>query len=175
MFPDNDRLLDLLGRPSEAARPPAAPEGLVIPADYADLAARLGAGVIDDHLRITVPDCPNPSFDLRQHIDDWRRALVDFREFGVVPDDYCRPGHELLAFTSTTDGVNLYWMATDGEPPEQWTVVLSDAGMDDWQQFDLPTSECLVAILTGDLRVDMLDHWLPRERHEFVEFAMPAV
>jgi hypothetical protein len=167
-----DELLD-----GERRRPPLdwqATEvavGAAIPADYRELIERIGAGVVDDWLRIYGPQPDNLYVDLAQIVRDRDEAWATFREYVDLPERYFADGHRLLAFASVEENWFLWHLVPD-VPPEQWGVVFVDADMEGWHDFDMNASACLYEVLTGAISLEYLENYFPGPRHQFTP--MPA-
>ncbi len=58
-------------------------------------------------------------------------------------------------FQRGVDAHYLYWHARSGVPADEWGVVVNDADVARWRDFDLSATESLYRLLRGDLAPDI--------------------
>jgi hypothetical protein len=143
-------------RPTEApsSRDLAQCEAILgrLPEDYKDYLRTYGTGCVADFIWIMNPSASNPNLNLLTHGE---RRLAAYREirgdegaefpYRLFPE----PGG-LLPFGLTDNGDTLFWRTLGS--PEDWTVVVSEARVPQYEEFALCTTAFLVAILRSAVR-----------------------
>ncbi|WP_157361877.1 SMI1/KNR4 family protein [Haloechinothrix halophila] len=143
-----------------------------LPSDYKRLVERYGAGVFDDFIWVYQPMYPTEALDI-----GWRNrnALETLRVIGAdqIPYSIEAGAEELLVWGGTETREECYWVKSDADP-ERWTVVLNDAGDDEWFSFEGSMSEFLVAALSGECGRDFFVDF-PSPRPIFSPDPLPVI
>jgi hypothetical protein len=127
--------------------------GAMLPSDYKALLDRTGPIIIDDWLCLYGPDRHDRNLDIASLVEDREEAWVSFREAGVdLPERYFTAGSRLLAFAAVESNY-FFWHAQPFTAPDDWSVVIVDADLEEWYEFDLSATECLYMILVGDIQL----------------------
>jgi hypothetical protein len=169
-----DRLVDLLDAPVRQAPYSwhAVEEaiGQPLPDDYKELIDRIGAVVVDEWLCLFGPDRSSRSSDIAALVDERERAWATFRGSGIeLPGRYFANGGRLLAFAAV-EANYFYWHAQDGVPAKDWGVVIVDADLEDWYEFDISATECLYKVLVGELQLEPFDDLFGGPMHRVEPF-----
>lgn len=169
-----DRLVDLLDVPvREAPYSWHAVEeaiGQPLPDDYKELIDRIGAVIVDEWLCLFGPDRSNRSSDIAALVDERERAWMTFRESGIeLPGRYFANGGRLLAFAAV-EANYFYWHAQDGVSTKDWGVVIVDADLEDWYEFDTSATECLYKVLVGEFQLEPFEDLFGGSTHRVQPF-----
>jgi hypothetical protein len=154
-------IIDLLSprpAPSELQWERAESEiGARVPRDYRSLVAGLGgASVLDESLCLFEPDGRVTFMDLANLVAQrdaaWEhtRASYDDDDDASLPDEYFSEGIRLIAFASV-EANYFYWIAKSGVPEADWGVLIVDADLVDWYEFDMSATECIYKLLVGEI------------------------
>jgi hypothetical protein len=125
--------------------------GLRLPDDYKALADVYGPGDFLD-LRLHVPDCPNPDFDLFRLVERVGRQAAGYRERvrpGVAAPFFPEPGG-LVPFGEVAVDRFLLWVPV-GDDPNAWPVVFPAGDWSAWFRPGRTFSGCLADYLSGRL------------------------
>jgi hypothetical protein len=152
------RIINLLGVPVrevpyswDAAE---AEIGAQVPGDYKELIDRAGPVIIDEWLCLFGPASDNRNSDIAILVEERERAWVKFRESGIeLPEKYFAAGGRLLAFAAV-EANYFFWHARRGVSSEDWGVVIVDADLEDWYEFELSATECIYKVLVGEIQLD---------------------
>jgi hypothetical protein len=168
-----ERLVELLHAPMrEAAYSWESAEeaiGTPLPSDYKDLIDRIGTVEIDEILTLFGPDAGKPAADIARLVDRRERAWDEYREVIELPERFFRKGRRLIAFAAV-DANYFFWDARDDAAPDDWGVVIVDADLDAWHEFDLSATECLYSILVGEIRVKAFADYFDEAEHTVERF-----
>jgi hypothetical protein len=120
--------------------------GTALPQDYKDLVRLYGPGSFLEFIWVDVPRARNPHMRLGHHFTAIRDLFrnEEALAYAIWPD----PGG-LLAFGATTNGDNLFWLP-HGEP-EDWSVVVWDRGMGEFEVFDCDLTNFLAGLAAGKI------------------------
>jgi hypothetical protein len=144
--------------------------GLSLPGDYKDLIDRTGAVIVDEWLCLFGPDRDARNSDIAVLVDERERAWPTFRESGIeLPSRYFADGDRLIAFASV-EANYFYWRARTGLAPKDWSVVIVDADLEDWYEFDLSATECLYKVLVGEIQLDPFEDLFGGPEHRAEPF-----
>ena len=139
-----------------------------LPLDYKRLVEAYGEGSFDGFLWILQPSETNQNLGLvRQHRArlDALRTLRDSGE--AVPFNVKESAEELIPWAITDNGDACYWVISGSDDPDEWVVAVNEARGPLWKSFELSASEFLVAVLSGDLRVDVFPDDFPSDSPTF--------
>lgn len=172
-----------LGRLAQLLTPPApapghkdwkavfAKLGTALPGDYTGWIDRYGGGQFDGYLWLLEPHCANQHYDLIHADEDQAEAfemLWDDEEVDADrPAQLSEPGSRLVPWAYTDNGECLFWLARQGQTPDEWTVMVTEEGREEWEHFPMGCLEFLVAALEGSVKSELLWDQFPAEPHEF--------
>jgi hypothetical protein len=168
-----DQIVDLLGASqascSHSWEPVEAAIGTTIPADYKKLVDKTGAILIDGWLCIFEPDSGKRHADLGVLVREREQAWQRFREFNVeLPSAYFETGHRLIAFGAVEANYFL-WHVRPGVPADDWGVVIVDADLEDWYEFEMSATECIYKILVGQIELEPFEGLFLGPEHSFAK------
>jgi hypothetical protein len=172
MVGDELRELARLSQMREVSRP--APDwsavtstlGFDVPADYKQLIDRYGAGAFNDYVLIYGPGEDVQAFDLTVNGLYWDTYLKE--EWADCAEAMPLPlrGRDItvLSWGATEDGLQLFWIAEPGTPPEHWPVVFYRVEGEAWEFYPRSTVEVLLALVRNELPTELLPpSWPPDE------------
>ncbi|WP_139131507.1 hypothetical protein [Micromonospora halophytica] len=144
--------------------------GARLPLDYKELIDRTGAVIVDGWLCLFGPAGESNESNIALVIDERERAWVKFRQSGIeLPIRYFVEGSRLLAFAAV-EANYFFWRARDGVAPEEWGVVIADADLEGWYDFDLSATECIYQVLVGDIDLDPFEDLFGGTEHRAEPF-----
>lgn len=172
MTPDLIRLTILLA-PSQS--PAAAPDWTTaeaalhtgLPADYKELIEAYGGGFIDGYLLLLEPGCPNTVYDLLKISAEREEANDALWRYEDKPEEMESAGNRLVCWATTDNGEYLYWLVQADDDPDSRSVLINSASGEDWERYDMTVTRFLVAVLTGEVRSEILWDQFPLRHHEF--------
>lgn len=126
--------------------------GTELPADYKQLVEAYGPGSFDDFLWLLLPMPSNLHLDLVNQQAVRLDALRSLQAGGELLPQGLRPEY-LIAWATTDNGDVCYWSRGSADGPEKWIVAVNEARGLAWETFKISTSEFLVELLSGALRV----------------------
>ncbi|MEV4539555.1 SMI1/KNR4 family protein [Asanoa sp. NPDC049518] len=152
--------------------------GVVLPNDYKTFVDAHGAGSVDDHVIVCVPDATQDWANLVRH-NTWAYECVRLDFAGPdsgsghwalgdasrwTPDredvpSWFAPGDNLISWGCTGNGDFLFWHVRPGVAPDDWPVVLKEEGPL-WERYGVGFAATLVGLLTGDIQSEYLSRWL---------------
>jgi hypothetical protein len=144
--------------------------GMPVPEDYRELIDRTGPVIVDEWLCLFGPSGDNRDADLAVLVAERERAWVRFREAGIeLRETYFAEGARLLAFAAVESNY-FFWHARPGVPSEAWPVVIVDADLEIWYEFDMSATECVYRILLGELQLDPFEDLFGGSEHRVEPF-----
>ncbi|GAB1333096.1 SMI1/KNR4 family protein [Streptomyces sennicomposti] len=172
MTPDLIRLTELLTPPQNTFSAPdwtAAEAALrtALPADYKELIETYGAGFIDGYLLLLEPDCPNDVYDLLKITAEREEANASLWQYEDKPEEMETAGNRLVCWATTDNGEYLYWLVRADDDPDSRTIMINSASGEDWERYDMTVTRFLAAVLTGDIRSEILWDRFPLPHHQF--------
>lgn len=142
--------------------------GLRLPLDYKRLVETYGQGSFDGFLWVLQPSESNQNLDLLRQRGARLDALRTLRDSGEeVPFGVENTDEELVPWAITDNGDVCYWVRSTSDDPDEWVVTVNEARGPRWKTFALSTSEFLVAVLSGNLRVDLFPDDFPSDSPVF--------
>jgi hypothetical protein len=141
--------------------------GSRLPADYKELVAVYGAGSWDEFLHVFQPAQPNEYVDLARQGERARWAL-DYLQAGGERIPY--PIADLLAVARTDNGDTVYWLQRPRESPDTWTIVVNEARVDDWVEYDGAVVDFLADVLSAVFRCGVFPEDFPSRRPRFTPY-----
>lgn len=136
--------------------------GLRLPTDYKQLVEAYGQGAFDGFLWVLQPSEVNRNLDLIRQRDVRLTALRTLQASGEeVPFVVESGDEEVVPWAITDNGDVCYWVTSTSTDPDGWVVAVNEARGARWQTFDLSTSEFLLAVLAGNLRVEVFPDDFP--------------
>lgn len=141
--------------------------GFELPKDYKMFISAYGDGRIDGYMSVLNPFSSNQYLNLLTCGGQLKAALQmlcdsygeDIRYADLIDSERLVP----WAVTSNADFV--LWVR-DGDFV-QHRVLVGDSAALDWDDFPCATSEFLVGVLTGGIRVSVFPENCPKEKHQF--------
>ncbi|MET8249069.1 SMI1/KNR4 family protein [Streptomyces sp. NPDC005202] len=173
MSPALSRLVELLPRPEATERTPdwnAAEAALrtPLPADYRELIeAYGGGGFVDGYLLLLEPGCPNDVYDLLKISAEREEANESLWQFEDKPEEMQVDGSRLVCWAATDNGEYLYWLVRPGDDPDSRPILINDESGEDWERYDMTVTRFLAAVLSGEVRSQILWDRFPLPVHEF--------
>jgi hypothetical protein len=172
------QLVDLLGVPSRDApyswTDIEAAIGAPVPGDYRELIDRTGPVIIDEWLCLFGPGRDNRNADIVDLVVERERAWLVFRESGIeLKERYFAAGARLLAFAAVESNY-FFWHARPGKSADGWPVVIVDADLEDWYEFDMSATECIYKVLVGELQLDPFEDLFGGFEHHAQPFPLDA-
>ncbi|MFJ3641230.1 SMI1/KNR4 family protein [Streptomyces sp. NPDC090108] len=172
MTPELTRLTDVLTPPRGDIPAPdwtAAETALrtAVPADFKALIETYGAGTVDNYLLLLEPGCPNDVYDLLKISAEREEANDSLWEYGDRPEEMETPGNRLICWATTDNGEYLYWLVRPGDDPDTRPILINSASTEDWERYDMTVTRFLTAVLTGEVRSEVLWDRFPLPEHEF--------
>ncbi|MGW6356849.1 SMI1/KNR4 family protein [Streptomyces sp. NPDC055092] len=172
MSPELERLVRVLPMPSA---PHAAPDfdqaeatlQMVLPADYKELMEVYGGGFIDGYLRLLEPACSNRVYDLIKIAAEREDANEGLWEYGDRPPEMEIEGNRLVSWGATDNGEYLFWLVAPGDDPGSRPILINGVSDEDWERYDLTVTGFLAAVLSGEIRSELLWSNFPLPVHEF--------
>jgi hypothetical protein len=172
------QLIDLLGvSPREAPNSWTDTEvaiGAPVPGDYRELIDRTGPVIVDEWLCLFGPGGDTRAADLAALVAERERAWLVFRESGIeLKERYFTAGARLIAFAAVESNY-FFWHAGPGKAADDWPVVIVDADLEGWYQFDMSATECIYRILVGELQLDPFEDLFGGFKHHAEPFPTEA-
>lgn len=132
--------------------------GLSLPADYKEMCSKFGPGAFSDgysdHVSVLADHGPPGtsllswwSSSIHMHGNDSVTSDILFGPYGLYKNI---ESSGLLAWGSTEQEGNLFWLADAGRDPDTWPI-LGKAALtpdEEWFRYDMSTSEFVYRILT---------------------------
>ncbi|MEV0807605.1 hypothetical protein [Micromonospora sp. NPDC050200] len=138
-----------------------------MPRDYKDLIDRVGAVLIDESLCLFEPGGREGYTDLGVLIEERESSWSRFAEVGVeLPDQYFREGRRLVAFAAV-EANYFFWKVLPGVPADQWGVVIVDAELEDWLEYDMTATECIYKLLGGQIELEQFEGLFDGPEHAY--------
>ncbi|MDT0269147.1 hypothetical protein RM844_22935 [Streptomyces sp. DSM 44915] len=132
-----------------------------VPRDYRRLLDAGGHGLWFDHLVLFAPGDRYGARDLL----DGDGVFADLQLFWADDPGY-RPagladGDRLIAWAGTGIGATLYWLVSAEADGDGHPLYVESADGDQWERFDLTTTDFLAGVLRGTVRSELLSaHFL---------------
>ncbi|MFF4342993.1 SMI1/KNR4 family protein [Kitasatospora sp. NPDC001540] len=146
--------------------------GTDLPGDYRTFIDTYGGGCVDHYLWVLEPGCANASYDLVDADEERAEANQWLWDGGEEkPAELEGADARLVPWASTDNGEFLYWLARPGEDPDEWTVMVNEARGPRWEHLDMGCTRFLAAVLSGDLRSEILSDSFPTDPHAFLPSA----
>lgn len=139
------------------------------PSDFVALVQDYGSGTFDDFISVLQPAEVNPHLDIARQFGGKLNSLSRLSRSITLPaegilDGYQAPGEDvpygtdlrapgIIPWAVTDNGDVCYWITSQLETPDVWTVVVNGARGLDWQEFEMSATDFLVATLSGGVRV----------------------
>lgn len=132
--------------------------GTELPQDYKDFCRLFGVGAVLEFMTIYVPRTRIPYLRLEYQVRAVCKAFAHDEDlaFPLWPDP-----QGLLPIGGTDNGDQLFWLAIGA--PSDWSIVLWDRGMGEFEAFDCDLTDFLAGVITGEI--------LPREFPEELDEA----
>lgn len=164
-----DRIVDLMGLSGRSVDCSwdAVEEmiGRSIPADYKELIRHTGSAVIDERLCIFGPN-PSESVDIAHMVESLDQGWDYIRENDIeLPEEFFVDGRRLVTFAAVNENY-FFWDARDGVASDDWGVVIVDADLEGWHEFDMSATECLFKVIVRELDVPPFGRHFGRTEHE---------
>ncbi|WP_406204353.1 hypothetical protein OH807_28615 [Kitasatospora sp. NBC_01560] len=146
---------------------PAAGAGFEIPPSHRALIDAYGPGCFDEFLWVYAVGSTRPGSDLVRQTEETRQLLRDYpeptlpallAEHGLTTDD--------LVQWAVTDNADLVFWLPVGDP-EDWPTLVVEAGRLSYAQLPLSSTGVLLALLSGEVRLNLFPDDFPSERPEF--------
>lgn len=145
--------------------------GVRLPGDYKELIDRLGAVIIDEWLCLFGPESANRNSDIALLIEERERAWVKFRQSGIeLPRKYFVEGGRLLAFAAV-EANYFFWHARSHVASEEWGIVIVDADLEGWYEFNLSATQCIYKVLVGEIQLDPFEDLFGGLEHRVAPFS----
>lgn len=139
------------------------------PNDYVELVKAYGRGVFDEFINVFLPTTPNPHLDIASQMTSRLEALrqlsgradppITLPVSSVnsttedVPYKLDRTDPGIIPWAITDNGDAIYWVASQLDLPDEWTVTVNEARGPDWQEFPMGCCEFLYGVLSGSVQV----------------------
>ncbi|MCG6497414.1 hypothetical protein [Kitasatospora sp. A2-31] len=146
---------------------PTAPAGFAVPPNHRALIGAYGPGCFDEFLWVYAEGSAQPGLDLVRQTEEVRRLLREYpepdlpallAEDGLTTDD-------LVQWAGTDNADMLFWLPV-GEP-DDWPTLAVQAGRLRFARLPLSSTGVLLALLSGEVRLDLFPDDFPSERPEF--------
>ena len=148
--------------------------GTPLPQDYRDLVDTYGGGQFDAHISLLEPGSPGEVYDLFVDNDGLMSDLEKLWNIGLEkPEELQEAGSRVVAWATTDNGENLYWLVRPGQRPADWTVMVNEGRGPLWEHFSMNCTGFLLSILSGVVESDVLGYALPVDEHHFSPAADP--
>lgn len=172
-MPSPERLSQLVPPPTAVAqdRPWAQTEahlGRSLPQDFKDLVDTYGGGDFDGHIGLLVPPPTRTGSEIAEYNEDRMNELTDL--WAITdnrPAELTGEGLVLVAWADTIDSDTLNWLATPGQPADQWPVAVLDADLGQCEIYPMNCTDFLTRLLSREIDSPILTHHLPAEGHTF--------
>jgi hypothetical protein len=134
-----------------------------LPADYAALLDRYGAGIFGTHLLTLAPGSPNATFDIGDNTRQWAELLRP--QAHQTPDEWLPyplwPEPEALVMWGHVNTEELWWH-TAGHP-DQWPVIVTRSSEQVHARVEMTATELLLAIYSEPDIVPLVGDALQRD------------
>ncbi|MDX1876086.1 hypothetical protein SBI67_28535 [Mycolicibacterium sp. 120266] len=121
--------------------------GFIVPDDYRQIVDTHGRGKFDNFLRVFTPDDLGQQIQIKR--DALRMAANSQELFGVQPTETPYPIEALTVCAYTDNGDDIYWSSDSSSDPNTWRIVVHATRDEEWDAFDGPLIEFLVAVFSG--------------------------
>ena len=126
--------------------------GLQVPEDFRRLVDAGGSGLWFDYIRVFAPGERDPSRNLLQSDGVFRDLLIFWEDDpDTRPTDLPQGDVRLIAWANTANGEMLFWRVEPGASPDTYPIYVEDADGEEWERFDMTTTEFLRGLLRGDV------------------------
>ncbi|MFF4535330.1 SMI1/KNR4 family protein [Streptomyces aureus] len=173
MSPELSRLAGLLCEPATLERSwdweaVEAELGAALPRDYRELVEAFGGGLLDEYLLLLEPGCPHDVYDLVKISAEREEANDSLWRFEGRPTEMESGGNRLICWATTDNGEYLYWLVQPGDNPDSRPTLINSESGEDWERYDMTVTRFLTAVLTGEVRSEILWDRFPLPAHEFL-------
>jgi hypothetical protein len=172
MSPDLSQLAELLRGPAALERSwdwevVEAELRTALPTDYRELVEAYGGGLLDEYLLLLEPGCPNDVYDLVKISAEREEANDSMWQFEDRPAEMESGGNRLICWATTDNGEYLYWLVQPADNPDSRPTLVNSESGEDWERYDMTVTQFLTAVLTGEIRSEILWDRFPLPAHEF--------
>lgn len=124
-----------------------------LPEDYKALIDTYGAGGFDDFVLMKAPGSHIPGTDLvaangAEYMQDLE-AIWD--DLGERPEELAEEGSYLLAWANAEDGEELVWLVRPGQDPDDWTVMVLEEDLTEWEHYPMTCTGLLVGLISEEI------------------------
>ncbi|MBJ6636905.1 hypothetical protein H4K36_01085 [Streptomyces sp. DHE7-1] len=77
------------------------------------------------------------------------------------------PGSRLVCWATTDNGEYLYWLVQANDDPDSRVIMINSESGEDWERYDMTVTRLLAAVLTGEIRSEILWDKFPLPEHQF--------
>jgi hypothetical protein len=132
--------------------------GFEVPSDYKELIDNFGAGAFNNYVQLLGPDERISVFNLNQQGLYWNEYLQEEWEDAPedTPSELQGRNFTILNWGTTEDGVQMFWIAETGTPPEQWQIAFHSVAGERWEFHQGSTIEVLLALVRGELPTSLV-------------------
>ncbi|MEV6247176.1 SMI1/KNR4 family protein [Streptomyces sp. NPDC051742] len=106
--------------------------GVRFPVDYKEFTATYGAGSIDSHLSLMVPEISGEGRPHGEMEEETLLARDEWEDDSVSKPEQVNAGSEFLLTWGVSAGADLLCWLTQDENPDLWPVVVRIHGKDEW-------------------------------------------
>ncbi|MFC8796917.1 hypothetical protein ACFT2C_04245 [Promicromonospora sp. NPDC057138] len=123
-----------------------------IPEDYRRLVDAGGSGLWFDYIRVFAPDERYLSRNLLDSDGVFRDLLIFWEDDpDTRPADLPEGDARLTAWANTANGEMLFWRTEPGASPDAYPIYVENADGEEWERFDMTTTDFLTGVLNGDI------------------------
>jgi hypothetical protein len=124
-----------------------------IPEDYRRLVDAGGSGLWFDYIRVFAPDERYLSLNLLDSDGVFEDLLIFWEDNpDIRPADFPEGDARLIAWASTAGGEMLFWRIEPGAHPDAYPIYVESADGDEWERFDMTTTDFLLGLQKGGVR-----------------------
>lgn len=126
--------------------------GRPLPQDYRALVDAGGAGLWFDYFRVYAPGEQYEDRNLLDSAGVFEDLQIFWDNGFSNPPTDLPAGARLIAWASTGAGETIFWQVEEGKPADSYPIYVQDGDGDDWERFDMTTTDFLRGVQQNSVR-----------------------